>query len=337
MPCLPGTYRDLSTEHWCSVCREGTYTTGFGSASCTVCPAGHVCRRRYLGPSACELGTYSPAGSTVCSECPEDTFCPDPSIPPIRAQTRDDSFLDRVELRRLADICASLYAKQLPEQSRTLRLSVNNVSKAVGVVLLDDSGRDGDTIIAAFRGTMLFEFESALYNSFINLATHKVEYVLCAGCEVHRGFLFTYHSIARYMFQHVADLRAQHPNARRLVVTGHSMGGSMATLFASELKARFGIESDLITFGSPRVGNAAYAQFVNARLAGRRNWRFTYGKDMVTSLPNKRHEYAHVGREVHVEPRPGGGLYFVLPLGLDAPYRNRRSIEDHRGYWDLPE
>ena len=52
----------------------------------------------------------------------------------------------------------------------------------------------------------------------------------------------------------VRSLKGTHSGAR-ILVTGHSLGGALATLAATELRQTYGGSVNLINFGSPRVGN----------------------------------------------------------------------------------
>lgn len=51
-------------------CSNGTYTSSTGQTSCSICTAGNYCPLRAQGEIVCLNGTYSKAGSTVCTECP---------------------------------------------------------------------------------------------------------------------------------------------------------------------------------------------------------------------------------------------------------------------------
>jgi triacylglycerol lipase len=72
---------------------------------------------------------------------------------------------------------------------------------------------------------------------------------------------------------------------------GHSLGAALATLAASRRAPRA-----LYTFGSPRVGNAAFA----ASLAGVPVFRVVNRADVVATLPPERLGYAHVGELHHL-------------------------------------
>lgn len=57
----------------------------------------------------------------------------------------------------------------------------------------------------------------------------------------------------------------QHPTYK-LVITGHSLGGAMArlTYFFIDINSQFpGSTTELYTYGEPRVGNIAFADYFN--------------------------------------------------------------------------
>ena len=82
-------------------------------------------------------------------------------------------------------------------------------------------------------------------------------------------------------------------NGRQLPVwfTGHSLGAALATLAAK----RYGDAATLYTFGSPRVGDGAYAEGFHLD-----SYRFVNNDDLVTKLPFP-FPYRHVGRMKYID------------------------------------
>ncbi len=76
-----------------------------------------------------------------------------------------------------------------------------------------------------------------------------------------------------------------HP-ARPTIVTGHSLGAALGTLFVMEnsTKGKFDITT-LCTFASPRVGNLEFVQVFNKLAID--SWRIVNTRDLVPRLPPK--------------------------------------------------
>ena len=89
---------------------------------------------------------------------------------------------------------------------------------------------------------------------------------LC-GCA---GFFLSYNAsnLRPNITDAVASMLTVHPDAP-IYVLGHSMGAAVATLCALDLLFTFQLDSSrvrLYTYGSPRVGNEAFAAYVKTKL-----------------------------------------------------------------------
>lgn len=83
-----------------------------------------------------------------------------------------------------------------------------------------------------------------------------------------------------------------------LWLCGHSLGGAMATIcagrcFLSHIPSN---PEALVTFGSPRVGDRAYVNYVNID-----HYRWVHNNDIVTCLPPTWMGYRHNGREIYLD------------------------------------
>lgn len=98
------------------------------------------------------------------------------------------------------------------------------------------------------------------------------------------------------------------PPITRLYVTGHSLGAALAQLCALDVKLDLGLaDVRLMTYGSPRVGDAAFAALLAAQLRDH-SWRFTHNRDIVPSLPLTSMGFHHAAREVWVVDTLAGTL-----------------------------
>lgn len=81
----------------------------------------------------------------------------------------------------------------------------------------------------------------------------------------HTGFITVSELSFPIVGNHVLSFFKNNPN-KKLVLTGHSLGGAMATMYAHILKQKYpnvAIDS-LITFGQPRCGNFKFTKYFNS-------------------------------------------------------------------------
>jgi predicted lipase len=72
-------------------------------------------------------------------------------------------------------------------------------------------------------------------------------------------------------------------------VTGHSLGGAMASIAAGTIVSTglfSSLKTKLITFGQPRTGNHEYSAAID-RLLGVNVYRITHADDIVPHIPPK--------------------------------------------------
>lgn len=98
----------------------------------------------------------------------------------------------------------------------------------------------------------------------------------------------------------VALLLHDNPKAK-LFITGHSLGGALATLYATMLNYTGETEiasklSAVYTFGQPRIGDADFAEYASEHLAGK-YFRVVYCNDLVPRVPfdNDLFAFKHFG------------------------------------------
>lgn len=93
--------------------------------------------------------------------------------------------------------------------------------------------------------------------------------------------------------------------SRKYILTGHSLGGAMASILALQMvedgnNIWENKQSSLITFGQPRVGNRAFAELHDERIHTYRKLRFVAEKDPVPHIPFWP-GYVHHSREIFLD------------------------------------
>lgn len=121
-----------------------------------------------------------------------------------------------------------------------------------------------------------------------------------SGARLHEGFSNAYMS-AR---DTIHDFMRTNP-VSKVVLTGHSLGGALATIGAVDVQYNFDrdprITIEVYTFGAPRVGNTGFRESFNQRVPN--SYRFVYGMDIVPALPRPWQGYRHVDTEYRLGPR----------------------------------
>ncbi|WP_339207197.1 lipase family protein [Paenibacillus sp. FSL K6-3182] len=96
----------------------------------------------------------------------------------------------------------------------------------------------------------------------------------------HKGFTDIYMSARTQIIEIINQL----PQGRPLFITGHSLGGALATLAALDLANNTAFTDPIIyTYGAPRVGDPKFASSYNASIGT--HWRFQNEFDIVPHLP----------------------------------------------------
>jgi hypothetical protein len=184
------------------------------------------------------------------------------------------------------------------------------------VVLIDQQPND---LIISFRGT------ADLTNWLTDLDCAFSYLCLDSNAEVHAGFLKAWHSVRDEVLRAYVALAGN----RRVWITGHSLGGALAVLAATDFfLQRLPTVCGCYTFGQPRTGNLAFREWYQVWL-GARTFRVIHADDMVARIPWLLGAYRHVGHEVFY-PSPAGSS--SLAPQLDPPLWSKLP-SDVRGLW----
>lgn len=145
----------------------------------------------------------------------------------------------------------------------------------------------------SFRGTETLE------NWLENLRFAKTDREMsCPGCKVHSGFLDSFNTVSAGVLAAIKHQHELHPGAQ-VYTTGHSLGGALAIIAAYVLEYDMNVSiSGVFTYGAPRVGNGAFADFFNRASDTKVTYRLTHHRDPVPHLPIKAMGFRHAATEV---------------------------------------
>ena len=133
------------------------------------------------------------------------------------------------------------------------------------------------TIVLAFTGT---ELNEGFKDILIDAEFWPTDWDHGKGW-VHSGFERAFNKVWDDVKKYIDGLLEN----RKLWITGHSLGGALATLAASQYPETQGV----YTFGSPRIGNKKFVKSIQAPL-----YRIVRNRDIVTRVPTPP-LYRHVG------------------------------------------
>jgi len=198
-----------------------------------------------------------------------------------------------------------------------------------------------NAIIVAIRGTQ----ENSIQNWIKDMIWKQVNlnYPNMPNAKVHTGFYSSYNNtlLRPAIMNAVRKARKLH-GASDIIVTGHSMGGAIASFCALDLAIRFGSNNvHLMTFGQPRVGNAAFASYFAKYVPN--TIRITHERDIVPHLPPyffflPQLTYRHFPREVWEHEVNGNTTFQVCDGSGEDPNCCRSvlvlfcSASDHLTY-----
>jgi triacylglycerol lipase len=145
-----------------------------------------------------------------------------------------------------------------------------NIKGAQAYLLKDMNGIH----VLSFRGTEVTQKSDVLADL---KAGKNIE--ACGG-KVHVGFKGEIDKLWPSIEKAIA-------NVGSLFVTGHSLGAAMATVAASRMQSKV---TTLVTFGSPRVGNAEFVESLTVE-----HYRVQNNCDDVTKVPFRLMGFVHHG------------------------------------------
>ena len=197
----------------------------------------------------------------------------------------------------------------------------------------------GRTLIVAFKGTSSFENAKTDLN-FLKVhhpPLRTAAYFQILGFRfihlpvmVHKGFwdAWTRANYNERVMSRIAEIIPilGGPSMINVYVTGHSLGGALATLAAHDIKtAHPAAHVTVYTFGQPRVGNVAFKNEYNQLID--EHFAVINGLDPVTRIPPGR--YSRVGERVVLLGRYGDLIVRPGELEMHLLNKGGAKISDH--------
>lgn len=193
-------------------------------------------------------------------------------------------------------------------------------------------------IIISYRGTA--NLVNWIHNfNFIGVKVNIKDDSSFKGAKVHNGFLRMSNSLYEQTQTELLKLIKKHPQYN-IVITGHSLGGAIATINAFNLvqnKILTWEQIELYTFGQPRVGNKKFAKYMFSRKI--KLMRVTNNNDLVPAQPRRFLGYRHHQSEVYINDKLITKLCkhddFDEDFSCSLSHGIKRTVEAHFHYWDL--
>ncbi|WP_395946853.1 lipase family protein [Caedibacter taeniospiralis] len=196
----------------------------------------------------------------------------------------------------------------------------------------------GNRIIVAFHGTQDAADISTDAQAFlkdINVLGMPV------ACKAHSGFIDRYlhdRPDMQHKLYNMIDVSNMKNQPLEILVTGHSLGGALATLAAYDIQKNLlpTATLKLVTFNSPRVFNTTAAQEFET-LLGKNSLRLWRHYDPVSAVPMGRLGYKHVGKSLKLPYisyfNPGENHKMKYTIDEIASVYTIRPDEAHKGWF----
>jgi predicted lipase len=192
--------------------------------------------------------------------------------------------MDKSEALLCAVVAQAAYTNQCNEKNFVMTAKFENKGT-------DTQGffgvYNGNTFVAAFRGSE----ETGTADWITDLKFLQDVFPYAKGdqsIKVHFGFNQAYKSVREAVIKAI-----QETPHKRVLLAGHSLGGALAKLCA--LDVAYNVPGKTVfcyTYGSPKVGNIAFAKAYDERVPN--TFRIVNGTDMVPTIPPG--DFMHVGQ-----------------------------------------
>ncbi len=151
-----------------------------------------------------------------------------------------------------------------------------------------------DAVVVAFRGT---EADGSATRTKLGAVLHSIndigtdlsggsglDSVPRFGGAMHTGFMRAYGGVDQRLQDAVRRAQGGDPD-KPILFTGHSLGGALAQIAATDLKEKGFNVASVYTFGQPRVGDRAFSAHYRALGLSSKTYRHVNQGDPVPRLP----------------------------------------------------
>ncbi|KAH9080180.1 alpha/beta-hydrolase [Lactarius deliciosus] len=163
---------------------------------------------------------------------------------------------------------------------------------------------------------------------------------ITSGIKVHHGFAKEHKKTAPKILNEVKRLMDEN-SSTYVILIGHSLGGALAELDTLFMKLNLPAGTTVrgVTFGTPRVGNPAWATFFDSQIAD--FTRMNNKRDFVPTIPGREflfERFRHPKGEIHIQ-EDGNAVACLGPddgvdpqcSDLTVPIVNDGKETDHGG------
>ncbi|ORY80960.1 Alpha/Beta hydrolase protein [Protomyces lactucae-debilis] len=266
----------------------------------------------------------TPIGKGEASVQPgQSTARVNPAQVPIPGDLRTISDATYTTLLRYAKFCSATYVASCgsPNGAELIQQFGQNAGQqtssmlSAGYIAQDDTNRE---FIVAFRGDPFMHGLSCVKlddqrTSFVQASTampmvnFKAPTEAAINSDILAAFILQYTELDQLIQAALANKKGY-----GITFTGHGIGGCFALLsaiaFSGSLSGSVAIQT--ITYGAPRVGNLALANYIDSlfQVNGQARYlRITHGSDIMPIVLNRKSGYVHAGVEIFQSNETVGG------------------------------
>ena len=193
-------------------------------------------------------------------------------------------------------------------------------------------------LVIAFRGTEFTLVDGIGIDDIItDLDVKPVRFEYCQNensqnIKVHRGFQLQYIAV-RQAIRDYLKAKCYSYGPQEILVTGHSLGGALATLCGLDLTlnpVKNQPPIKVIPIGSPRVGNDQFAILFDQNVD--HCFRLKVAWDPVPCIPPPILGFKHVGIEVKLREAKNDGILGLTPLGSHHYLQYLKAVQNSKLY-----